>query len=156
MPRSLSAHGRLACLLAGVLLAPAAVADDAARISRLETEIQQLRSQLDQQNRRIQRLEAELPRHSGVPLAVPQSKPRAGDARSDAPAPAGRQAWHAAAAWERVRPGMSEAEVTAILGEPSAADSVGVLKSLFYRDATRSGHVNFKDGRVVAVGKPSF
>ena len=48
MPRILSAHGGLACVLAGVLLAPAAVADDAARISRLETEIQQLRSQLAQ------------------------------------------------------------------------------------------------------------
>src|SRR5688572_14259768 len=68
MNRSLSVPARAACALAfGVLAQSPAVADDAARISRLETEIQQLRAQLDEQNRRIQRLEAELELRAGVP-----------------------------------------------------------------------------------------
>jgi hypothetical protein len=56
---------------------------------------------------------------------------------------------------------MSAEEVTQILGEPTTAESIGVLKTLFYRGAVPggppvSGHVNFKDGRVVAILKPAF
>jgi anti-sigma-K factor RskA len=162
MHRSLSAPVRIACLLAvGVVSPTAATADDAARISRLETEIQQLRAQVDEQGRRIQQLESELARRAG-PLSVPaQPKPRAGEMRTDAPAATGPQAWHSAPAWARVRPGLTEAEVVAILGPPTAADSVGALKSLFYRGAAPggralSGHVNLKDGLVVAVSQPAF
>lgn len=160
MFRSLAAQTLLASWLAGSLVAPSALADDAARISRLETEIQQLRSQIDEQNRRIQRLEAELARGSGTPAAAPRPRPRIGEMRTDAAPASGPQPWHAAPAWERVKPGMTEAEAVAILGPPSAADSIGALKSLFYRDVPGrpelQGHVNLKDGRVVAVSKPSF
>lgn len=55
---------------------------------------------------------------------------------------------------------MSEAEAISILGAPTAADSVGALKSLFYRGVPGreglAGHVNLKDGRVVAVSPPAF
>ena len=150
----------LAAWLAGAIAAPFAIADDAARISRLETEIQQLRSQIDEQNRRIQRLEAALARGTTAPAAVPRPSPRSGDMRTDAGPGTEPQPWHTAPAWERVKPGMTEDEVVAILGSPSAADSIGALKSLFYRDAPGrpdlSGHVNLKDGRVVAVARPSF
>jgi hypothetical protein len=162
MHRSLSAPARIACLLAlGVVLPTAAIADDAARISRLETEIQQLRAQVDEQGRRIQHLEAELARRAG-PLSLPAPpKPRAGEMRAEAPAASGPQPWHSAPAWARVKPGLTEAEVVAILGAPTAADSVGALKSLFYRGAAPggralSGHVNFRDGVVVAVRQPAF
>ena len=40
--------------------------------------------------------------------------------RTDAPAASGPQPWHSAPAWARVRPGLSEAEVVAILGPPTA------------------------------------
>jgi len=159
MSRSLSAQGAISCLFAGLLLAPVAMADEGARISRLETEIQQLRSQLDEQNRRIQQLEAELARRAGAP-ALPQPRPRSGDRPTGTPAASGPQPWHTAPAWARVKPGMTEAQVIAILGAPSAAEAVGALKSLFYRGVPGrvelGGHVNLKDGQVVAVSQPAF
>ncbi len=150
----------LAICLAAVQFPPSAHADDAARISRLETEIQQLRSQIDAQNRRIQRLEAELARGTGTQVAAPRPRPRSPESQASAVPSTGPQPWHSAPAWDLVKPGMSEAETVAILGPPSAADSVGALKSLFYRDAPGRpdlhGHVNLKDGHVVAVSKPAF
>jgi len=151
---------RFACLPAFVLLVTVpAIADDAARISRLETEIQQLRALVDEQARRIQRLEEDLNRRAAT--SVPQPRPRAGDMRTEAPASASRQPWHQSAPWDRVAKGMPEADVVRILGAPTAAESVGALKSLFYRGAAPggpplAGHVNLKEGRVVAVSKPAF
>jgi hypothetical protein len=138
-----------------------ALADDGARISRLESEIQLLRTQIDAQNRRIRKLEADLARRSGKAPASPAS-PRAGDDKpTSSPAPAGPQPWHAAAAWDRVAKGMTADQVTAILGAPTAAESVDALKTLFYRGSTPagaslSGMVNLRDERVVAVVKPAF
>ena len=63
--------------------------------------------------------------------------------------------------WDRVAKGMSAEQVIAILGEPTAAESVDGFKTLFYRGlapggATLSGLVNLRDDRVVAVVKPAF
>ncbi len=152
----------LAYALTLMVLAPASAnADDSARISRLETEIQQLRALVDEQARRIRRLEDELQRRAGQADPQPRPRPRVDDMRTDAPAAAGRLPWHGPAAWDRVAQGMTEAEVIGILGEPSAAESFGALKSLFYRGGapggpSLSGHVNLKDGRVVAVSRPAF
>lgn len=137
------------------------LAQDGARISRLESEIQQLRTQVDEQNRRIRKLEADLARRSGTAPANPASRRPAGEEPDNQPAPAGPQAWHAAAAWDRVAKGMTADEVTAILGAPTAAESVDALRTLFYRGSTPaggslSGMVNLRDDRVVAVVKPAF
>lgn len=151
---------RIACLLSPAMLTTvAALADDSARIGRLETEIQQLRALVDGQARRIQRLEEELNRRAAAPAAPP--RPRPGETRTDSTAAAARQPWHSAAAWERVARGMTAEQVAAALGEPTTAESVGALSTLFYRGAAPggralSGHVNLKDGRVVAVIKPAF
>jgi uncharacterized membrane protein len=138
-----------------------AFADDVARISRLESEIQQLRAQIDEQNRRIQRLEAELARRSGGPPSGAASRLEDGDKRINRPAATGPQPWHARANWERVAKGMSAAEVATILGEPTAAESIDGYKTLFYRGvtpagATLNGLVNLRDDRVVAVVRPGF
>jgi hypothetical protein len=148
------------CVFFAVLSATSALADDAARVSRLESEIQQLRTQIDEQNRRIQRLEAELVRRPGArPTPTPKS------AASDDPAPkastTGPQPWHSPASWGRVAKGMTAAAVIAILGEPTAVESVDGLKTLFYRGTTAagdgvSGIVNLRDERVVAVASPAF
>jgi len=153
---------RLAFLLALHLSGlPTAVADDAARINRLETEIQQLRTLIDEQARRIQRLEDDLNRRASASEPQPRPRPRVGEMRTDLPVSGARQPWHGAAAWDRVATGMSAEEVTQVLGEPTSAESIGALKTLFYRGAAPggppvSGHVNFRDGRVVAVSKPEF
>lgn len=140
---------------------PTAVADDAARISRLEAEIQQLRTLVNEQARRIQRLEDELSRRAGASEPQPRPRPRVGEMRTDGTQSGARQPWHGVPAWDRVATGMTEDEVMQILGKPTSAESVGVLKTLFYRGAAPggppvSGHVNFKDGRVVAIRKPEF
>jgi len=147
---------QIARWLAIAALVPAvAGADESARISRLETEIQQLRSQIDEQNRRIQRLEAELDRRAGTPAVSTQSRKPALAPQGAALASTKPQPWHQPAAWERVEKGMTVEQVTKILGEPSAVESIDAFKTLFYRGAV-SGHVNFRDDRVVAVSKPSF
>jgi hypothetical protein len=153
---------RLACLLAfHVGGTPMAFADEAARISRLETEIQQLRTLVNEQARRIQRLEDALNSRTSASEPQPRPRSRVGEVRTDASQSGERQDWHAAAAWDRVATGMTAEEVTQILGEPTSAESVGALMTLFYRGVVPggtpvSGHVNFKDGRVIAFRKPEF
>lgn len=139
----------------------AASANDAARISRLESEIQLLRTQIDEQNRRIQRLEAELNRRAGTPALDRQSRPRANEVRTDQPAATARLPWHSPSAWDRVAKGMNAKEVTTILGAPAAIESLDSFQTLFYRGTVQgggavSGHVNLRDGHVVAVSKPKF
>jgi hypothetical protein len=154
------ARASLAGWIAVASMPGPACADEAARISRLETEIQQLRSQIDEQNRRIQRLEAELNR-GGRSSEPPKTGSRGGEPRAGQLAPKGPQPWHSAAAWDRVARGMTVDAVTAILGTPTAAESIGALKTLFYRGTTPGGislqgHVNLRDDRVLAVSKPAF
>lgn len=158
-----SATTRAACAAAIALLMMAlapgsARGDDAARISQLESDLRQLRIQLDDQLRRIQRLENELQAQSQRPRLGPMP-----GIRVDRPASlaTGTFPWHSPQAWERVLPGMSVPEVTAILGEPTSVESSETLKTLFYRGmATGSvpinGHVNVRDDKVVAVNKPGF
>ena len=152
---------RCAIFVIFATIATPVIADDGARISRLESEIQQLRTQIDAQNRRIRKLESELARRSGTAPKSPASPRAGGDEPASQPAPAGPQPWHAAAAWDRVAKGMTTDEVTAILGTPTAAESVDALKTLFYRGPTPaggnlSGMVNLREDRVVAVVKPAF
>jgi hypothetical protein len=151
----------VACVIFGLVPAVPAFADDAARVSRLESEIQQLRAQVDEQNRRIQRLEAELARRSGGSPSAAAPRRAASDDGARKPAPAGPQPWHSPAPWSRVGKGMSEDEVVALLGEPTAVESVEGFKTLFYRGATAAGAsvngmVNLRDERVVAVVMPAF
>lgn len=151
----------LAVIVAALLIAlspPAASADDSAQISRLESEIQLLRTQIDAQHRRILRLEDELNRRAGG-----QPAPRIPEMRENraATVATGPQPWHSPASWERVAQGMSESEVTSLLGEPDYFESLDELKTLFYQglvNGTRTirGHVNLRDGRVVAISKPEF
>jgi hypothetical protein len=152
---------RCAIFVIVATVATSALADDGARISRLESEIQQLRTQIDAQNRRIRKLEADLGRRSGLAPESPASPPAGGDKPASQPAPVGPQPWHAAAAWDRVAKGMTADQVKAILGAPTAAESVDALETLFYRGPapagrSLSGMVNLREDRVVAVVKPAF
>lgn len=146
-----------ACALAIALLAVPALADDAARISFLESEIQKLRTEIDEQDRRIQRLEAAIERRDGA--AVP-TRVMIGRPDTAAPAPAAAPLpWHSITAWDAITQGMTREQVMEILGKPIAVEAVDVYETLFYRGATVkgaaiSGHVNLRDGRVVAVRKP--
>ena len=139
----------------------ASSADDSARISRLESEIQLLGTRVDEAYRRIQRLEDELARRTSDPIVGTTPAQREGGVAAQDQSKSGRQPWHSPEAWAHVREGMTEAEVTAILGEPTQVEAVDSYKTLFYRRAHEGsgligGHVNLRDGRVVAVNKPQF
>ena len=131
----------------------AALADDASRISTLESTVQQLRIRIDDQNRRIERLEAEMNSRTSAPMI----KPTPGKRDNYAPqAASGKQPWHIADAWVRVTKGMTQAEVIAILGQPTATESIDDFTTLFYRSGPLNGLVNLRDDRVVAVNTPDF
>jgi len=135
-----------------------ALADETARISRLESEIQLLRTQIAAQDRRIQRLEEEWDRRaSGQPIpGIPKVRDDRAMTVATGPLP-----WHSLEPWELVKKGMSETEVKSVLGEPTYSESIDSFKTLFYNglvkgSGTLSGHVNLRDGRVVAINKPGF
>ena len=130
-----------------------ALADDAARISTLESTVQQLRIRIDEQSRRIERLEAELSSRKGVPLI----KSPSGQREEYAPqAATGKQPWHSPESWARVTKGMTQAQVTEILGSATAVESLDTFTTLFYRSGSLNGLVNLREDRVVAVSKPTF
>jgi hypothetical protein len=139
----------------------AALADDASRISYLELEIQRLRSRVDEQQRRILRLEEELNRRIDPEFTATMPPSRAADGVADSPQANEPLLWHAKEAWARVAKGMSETDVTEILGPPTSVESVGSFKTMFYRgpvagSGSVNGIVNIRDGRVVAVNAPEF
>jgi hypothetical protein len=158
-------RARVVVLYLGVLTVgafpPFALADDAARISRLESEIQLLRTRIDEQHRRILRLEDELKRGTGNGPVRTVPERHVDGVAIDRPAATESLPWHAAESWARVTTGMSEAEVTEILGPPTSVESIDSYKTLFYRgpvagSGSMSGIVNLRDGRVVAVNAPDF
>jgi len=133
-------------------------ADDAARISRLESEIRLLRTRVDEQQRRIARLEEELKRQANEPLV--RTQPGRREDRIPA-ALAGQLLWHSPESWNRVSNGMAEEEVTDVLGQPTSVETFDRYKTLFYRGTVPgsgavSGHVNLLDDRVTAVSPPAF
>lgn len=110
------------------------------------------------QHQRILRLENELSRRSvSQPIpAIPEARENRAVTMANSPLP-----WHLPESWERVQQGMSETEVMNALGEPTHRESMDAFKTFFYDSQvagsrTIRGHVNFRDGRVVAVSKPKF
>ena len=140
------------------LAALPASADDSTRINNLESEVQRLRTQVAEQNRRIQRLEAQL-EQGAMDIPDYKSGRRTESATPDHAAVEGPLPWQSPDAWQRVAVGMSQLEAISILGEPTAVEAVDNYKTLFYTDGAAggdiSGHVNLKDGLVVAIKKPA-
>jgi hypothetical protein len=147
-------------LSVGLMPGPAS-ADDSPRISQLELEIQRLRTRVDEQQRRILRLEEELSRRTDA--YVPATSPTKGvtDTAAGKLPPSGPLPWHSAKTWARVAKGMTEEQVKEILGPPASAEATGSYMTMFYRGRVAgagavSGIVNLRDGRVVAINAPDF
>ena len=68
----------------------------------------------------------------------------------------GKQPWHVPEAWARVTKGMTQAQVTEILGSPTAVESLDTFTTLFYRSGSLNGLVNLREDRVVAINRPAF
>jgi hypothetical protein len=132
----------------------AAVADDL-KISQLEQAVRELKQQLLQYSRRIERLEAESTRSNANrrPIEAPPS-------RAPEEAPSESRVWLDIRKWDRVRVGMGESDVLSLLGPPTTMrKSNGTREMLFYAlelgaSSFLSGSVTLDNKQVVEFAKP--
>lgn len=134
-------------IVVSILLAfaPPGVAQDGARIARLEQEVRQLQRELSLLSQRMNQMNQ---RADSVPPYVappaPAVAPRPG-APADAPQTA-LPRWVNAERWRNVRTGMSELEVISELGVPTSSRGTDVDRVLLY--ALELGAATFVSGSV--------
>lgn len=143
----------LIAVLAVASPVPAQVVDDL-RVRQLENEVNRLQRELDAQSRRIDELERGARTGSLTPRA-PAAAPAEREDRSPA--------WLVSTNWDRVKPGMKELDVIALLGRPTTvrADTDGKRHSLMYAmelgpNAILAGSISVGDGGVTEVHKPAL
>ncbi|HKZ73409.1 MAG TPA: hypothetical protein VJ011_05050 [Steroidobacteraceae bacterium] len=144
----------LGCTLCAAGPLPAAEVDEV-RVEQLRQDVAELNRVVREQARRIERLEREIAR---LRAASTRGKPGpARDASADAEA-----VWVAAEAWKPLRPGLSEREVLARLGPPTAVRSdPPASKTLLYAlelpgTGFLSGSVRLENGQVAEVREPQL
>jgi hypothetical protein len=140
--------------LAATLLAapPPAHAEDELRVRQLENEVMRLQREIDMQNQRIERLESGS-RLSSSPPPVTVT-PRAADSSPG---------WLVSTNWDKLRTGMKELEVIALLGRPTSVHTDADSKShtMFYAlelgpNSFLTGNVRFGDAGVAEINKPAL
>jgi hypothetical protein len=128
---------------------------DALRVRQLESEVQRLQREVDAQARRIDQLEqrAGTP---GVPLA--QTPPVTARQSSES-----SPAWLLSTNWDRIKPGMKDIDVIALLGRPTSVrhDPDGKGHALLYAleigpNAVLAGNVRLTESGVAEVSKPTL
>jgi len=134
----------------------AAPVDDS-RVRQVEMDLRALQLLVDQQARRIDALESalRLPRAGRSPLPSTPVPP--------ANKSAATVAWLQSANWDKLAPGMSEADVVRVLGPPTTTrrSENGNAQTMFYAlelDAGGflSGNVVLADQRVLEIHKPAL
>jgi len=142
---------RSAILAAMLLCAPlAAIPADDLKVSQLDQDVRDLRRQVQEQQRQIDALRAQLVR----PTVTSQPKPPAGAAVESS-----SNAWVDSSKWQRIRPGMSELDVINVLGKPTSMRMQDGARVLLYAMEIGSsgflgGSVTFRDGVVTQVQNP--
>ncbi len=138
-----------------VITAAPALAQQSDQVQQLLQEINLLTNTVADQGRRLEMLEREL---RGKPLTSETSASTPTQSRASTTA----ASWHDRNSWSRVKSGMSEAQVTSILGRPTSAEGVGSgYVTLFYRgevsgSVSVSGNIKLSDDRVYLVNIPVF
>jgi hypothetical protein len=132
-----------------LLLSTAALAADDPRVSFLEQEVRNLHRQVDQLSRQVD------------DLRYRPERPRSAGASPAKPAPVSSTQWVDAAAWKKIRPGMSELEVVGTLGPPTTMREESGTRTLLYALEIGSsgflgGSVVFRDRAVVEVRQPTL
>lgn len=122
---------------------------------QLRKDVDVLKGAVLKQNRRIEALEQELRGGTSV------ISPTVTNAMPTKNAALVRPPWHDGNSWGRVKNGMSESQVIAILGPPTSVEAVGGYKTLFYRgevsgSGSVSGNTELSQDRVWAVNTPVF
>jgi hypothetical protein len=125
---------------------PLPAADDS-RVSFLEQEVRNLQRQVMTLSRRVDALDSRPSR----------PEPSAGTARSVAPAPPSTT-WLDAAKWQKLRPGMAELDVVALLGPPTTMREEDGTRVLLYAmelsGGFLGGSVRLRDRVVTAIQTP--
>lgn len=139
-------------LAAMLLAAPAAVAAEDFRVMKLEQDMRTLERHVQTLQRQVSELQREL-RRPDRPLELGERDSAA--AQTD-------DKWLSAAAWERVKSGMSELQVIEILGKPTAMrPDARERRALVYTleigtTGFLSGSISFENGAAVEVRKPAL
>ena len=141
-------------IAAVALAAPLPVlAQDDLRVRQLENEVLRLQREIDAQNQRIERLESNARAPGSVPLPSVVS-PRAADSSP---------AWLVSTNWDKVRTGMKEIEVIALLGRPTSlrSDKDPPGHTMFYAlelgpNQFLTGNVRFGDAGVAEINRPTL
>jgi hypothetical protein len=148
---------QLPVLVSALLLASpvsfAAGGVDDLRVRQLEQDIMRLQRELDAQSRRLEGLErTQRSATSGMPTPAPATRPA-----DNSPG------WLVGTNWDRVRPGMKELDVIALLGRPTSVrmEDDGKGRALFYAmelgpNAILSGNVRLGDSGVTQVNRPAL
>jgi hypothetical protein len=134
----------------------AAWSQDPLRVRQLENEVSRLQRELDAQSRRIEELERNIRGASASALS-----PAAPDiVRRDAES---SPAWLVTTNWDRIKPGMKDVDVIALLGRPTTVrtDADGKTHALMYAlelgpNAVLAGHVRLDASGVAEVTKPTL
>jgi hypothetical protein len=142
----------IAAIAAFLACSTSAVAQvDDLRVRQLENEVSRLQREIDAQARRIDELERTARNGAVAPRLPPATTPR----EDSSPA------WLVSTNWDRLRPGMKEIDVIALLGRPTSvrADTDGKRHSLFYAmelgpNAVLSGNVQLDAAGVTAINRP--
>ena len=135
-------------VICAVALLPGLVAAQDTRFIKLEQDVRNLERTVQDLARQLGDLRLQLSLSSAT-------QPR----QKVAPAP--RSGWLKAENWASVRSGMSEDEVKAILGNPTAARTEDGARVLHYAtdigpEAILAGRVTLRDGRVTEVEQPTL
>ncbi|MFO1502812.1 MAG: hypothetical protein U1F39_03235 [Steroidobacteraceae bacterium] len=148
-----SRPGHLALLVVLGIMAPVCTAADDFRVSQLEQDVRDLQ-------RQVQALSRELEAQRGaVPPTARREPPRTPQAAAT-PVTA-LPMWVDAVRWQRLKTGMNELEVLALLGPPTSMRMEQGTRVLLYameigKSGYLGGSVRLRDRSVVAVLPPSL
>jgi hypothetical protein len=141
-----------ALLLTAALVVPLpAFAQDDLRLRQLENEVLRLQREIDAQNMRIERMESGNRLSASAPSVV--VSPRAADSSP---------AWLVSTNWDKLRTGMKELEVIALLGRPTSVRTDDARShTMFYAlelgpNAFLTGNVRFGDAGVAEINRPAL
>lgn len=141
------------CIAAATLAIPFPVlAQEELRLRQLENEVMRLQREIDSQNQRIDRLES----NARTPGVMPPTvvTPRAADSSP---------AWLVSTNWDKVRMGMKDLDVIALLGRPTSVHTNDDTKThtLFYAmelgpNTFLTGNVRLGDAGVAEINRPAL
>jgi hypothetical protein len=143
----------LAVMVLALSALPAS-AQDALRVRQLEGDVQRLERDIQAQARRIDQLEQSVRSAGSQPLPTSPSLLRQNGGESS-------PAWLVSTNWDRVKPGMKDIDVIALLGRPTTVrkEDDGKKHVLLYAlelgpTAVLAGNVELTESGVAQVNRP--